>query len=230
MTDIKEQEDIFNLIGSNLKKKIECFVIGGSAMLYYKLKDVTKDIDIVLLSENDREYILKIMKNLGYAERNAKILYINKKNVPILLQREQNRFDLFNRKIISLKFSDGMVDRVNSIYDYINLTVKVVSPEDIIILKCATDRAGDRLDAANIVKNTNIKWNILFEEAINQMNLVGDAIPLNLYEFLLELKEDLKIDIPESLIKKLEIECEKILTEKLKEGKTVKVTKYKFKK
>ena len=55
-------------------------------------------------------------------------------------------------------------------------------------------------------------------------------IPLNLYEFLLELKEDLKIEIPESLIKKLEIECEKILTEKLKKGKTVKVTKYKHKK
>ena len=229
MTDVKEQEDIFKLIGSNLKRKIECYVIGGSAMLYYKLKEATKDIDIVLLKENEREYVLKIMKNLGYTERDSKILYVNKKNVPILLQRDQNRFELFNRKIINLKFSDGMIDRVNLVYDYNNLTVKVVSPEDIIILKYATDRAGDRADAANIIKSTNIKWNILIEESINQMNLVGDVIPLNLYDFLLALEEDLQVEIPNEIIQKLESECEKILTERLKKGTTIKVTKYKHK-
>ena len=227
MTDLKEQEDIFNIIGSSLKRKIKCYVIGGSAMLYYKLKDVTKDVDIVLLGDKDREYILNIMKKLGYAERNPKILYVNKKNVPILLQREQNRFDLFNRIIINLRFSDDMADRSNIVYEYANLVVNVVSPEDIIILKCATDRAGDRLDAASIIKNTNVNWNILFKESISQMELVGDIIPLNLYQFLLELKEDLHIEIPEDFIKKLEIECEAILTKKLKEGKTIKVTKFK---
>lgn len=227
MTDLKEQEDIFNLIGQSLKRKIKCFVIGGSAMLYYKLKDATKDIDIVLLDKSDRDYILKIMKNLGYAERNSRILYINKKNVPILLQREQNRFDLFNRTIINLRFSDGMADRSQLIYEYGNLIANVASPEDIIILKCATDRAGDRLDAANIIKNTNVNWDILVKESINQMTLVGDAIPLSLYQFLLELREDLKIEIPEDLIKKLENKCEEILTERLKKGKTVRVTKYK---
>ena len=227
MTDLKEQEDIFNIIGSSLKRKIKCYVIGGSAMLYYKLKDVTKDVDIVLLGDKDREYILNIMKKLGYAERNPKILYVNKKNVPILLQREQNRFDLFNRIIINLRFSDDMADRSNIVYEYANLVVNVVSPEDIIILKCATDRAGDRMDAANIIRSTNINWDILFKESVNQMNLVGDVIPLNLYQFLLELKEDLHIEIPEDFIKKLEIECEAILTKKLKEGKTIKVTKFK---
>ena len=227
MTDLKEQEDIFNIIDSSLKRKIKCYVIGGSAMLYYKLKDVTKDVDIVLLGDKDREYILNIMKKLGYAERNPKILYVNKKNVPILLQREQNRFDLFNRIIINLRFSDDMADRSNIVYEYANLVVNVVSPEDIIILKCATDRAGDRMDAANIIRSTNINWDILFKESINQMNLVGDVIPLNLYQFLLELKEDLHIEIPEDFIKKLEIECEAILTKKLKEGKTIKVTKFK---
>ena len=227
MTDLKEQEDIFNLIGSNLKKKIKCFVIGGSAMLYYKLKDATKDIDIVLLNENDRSYILKFMKNLGYAERNPKILYVNKRNVPILLQREQNRFDLFSRIIINLKFSDGMMERSNIVYEYGNLIVNVASPEDIIILKCATDRAGDRLDAANIIRNTNVNWGILFEESINQMKLVGDVIPLNLYQFLLELEEDLKVEVPVDFIKKLEKECEEILTKKIEKGKTVRVTKYK---
>src|SRR3989338_6426699 len=227
MTDLKEQEDIFKLIGASLKKKTECFVIGGSAMMYYKLKEITKDIDIVLLNEKDRQYVLETMKNLGYAERNSGMLYVNKKNVPILLQRGQDRFDLFSRKIINLKFTDEMAGRANLAYDYSNLTAKIVSPEDIIILKCATDRAGDRIDAANIIKSTNVNWNVLFEEAINQMKLVGDLIPLNLYQFMMELKEDLKIEIPQDFIKKLEDECEKILTERVKKGDTVRVTKYK---
>jgi hypothetical protein len=230
MTGLKEQEDIFKLIGANLKKKMECFVIGGSAMMYYKIKDITKDIDIVLLNENDRQYALKIMKSLGYGERESRILYLDKKNVPILLQRGQDRFDLFNRKIINLMFTDEMADRANLAYDYGNLTAKIVSPEDIIILKCATDRAGDRIDAANIIKSANISWNVLFEESMSQMNLLGDVIPLNLYQFLLELKEDLQIEIPGDFIKKLENECEKILTEKIKKGDTIKVTKYRHQK
>lgn len=227
MTDLKEQEGIFNLIGSSLKRKIKCFVIGGSAMLYYKLKDATKDIDIVLLNDTDRNYILKIMKNLGYAERNSKMLYTAKKNVPILLQRGQNRLDLFNKTIINLRFSDAMVGRSKILYEYSNLIVSVVSPEDIIILKCATDRAGDRLDAANIIKSTNVDWGILLEESINQMKLTGDAMPLNLYQFLLELKEDLRVGIPDDMLKKLEAKCEDILAKKLKHGKIIKVTKYK---
>ena len=227
MTDLKEQEDIFKLIGSNLKEKIRCFVIGGSALLYYKLKDKTKDIDIVLSNESNRQHILKVMKNLGYAERNSKILYINKKSVPILLQRDQNRFDLFNRTIINLWFSDDMVNRSKLVYEYDKLIVNVASPEDIIILKYATDRAGDRLDAANIIKTTNVNLNVLIEEAVNQMKIVGGVIPLSLYQFLLELKEDLNVDIPNDLIKKLEMKCEQILIKKLKRGKTIKTTKYK---
>lgn len=227
MTYLKEQEGIFNLIGSNLKRKIRCFVIGGSAMLYYKLKDATNDIDIVLSNDADRSYILGIMKNLGYAERNSKMLYTNKKKVPILLQRDQNRLDLFNKTIINLRFSDGMINRSKLVYEYANLIVNVVSPEDIIILKCATDRAGDRLDAANIIKITNVNWNILLEESLNQMKLVGDIIPLNLYQFLLELRDDLKIDIPDDIIKELENWCEQILTKRLKKGNLVGVTRYK---
>ena len=61
------------------------------------------------------------------------------------------------------------------------------------------------------------------------MMLIGDVIPLSLYQFLLELKEDLQIQIPEDFIKKLEIKCEEVLTKKLKQGKTIRVTKYRQK-
>ena len=44
---------------------------------------------------------------------------------------------------------------------------------------------------------------------------------------MLELKEDLQVEVPDDFLKKLEIKCEEVLTKKLKEGDTVKVTKFK---
>ncbi len=231
MVRLEEQQDLFSLIGEKIKKKkVECFVIGGSAMMYYKAKDVTKDIDIVFLNEKGRGLIIKILKELGFKEREAKILYFKKKNVPILLQRDENRFDLFFDKIINFKFTESMKERVNAIYEYNNLIVKVVSPEDIILLKCATERAGDRADAAELIKRADIKWDVILEESIAQMNLIGDIIPLSLYDFLLELKEDLKVNIPDKVIKKIEDVAYKEALKKIKSGKHIKVTHYKSKK
>lgn len=227
MTTLKEQQDLFTILGRYLKEKIECFVIGGSAMIYYGAKDVTKDIDIVLIDEKDREKIIKILKNLGFKERETKLLYFNKKNTPVLLQRGDDRFDIFNEKIIDFKFTPSMAEHVHSVYEYSNLIVKVVSPEDIILLKCATERAGDRIDAAELIKRFNIKWDMIIEESLLQMKLIGDIIPLELYNFFSELKEDLGTDIPDKVIKKLEDLGFKALKEKVKSGRHIKVEKYK---
>ena len=54
MIGIKEQNELFSLLGERLKKKVTCYVIGGSAMLYYGMKDVTKDIDLVFNDECHR--------------------------------------------------------------------------------------------------------------------------------------------------------------------------------
>ncbi len=230
MIRLEEQQDLFSLIGEKLKKKVECFVIGGSAMIYYKAKDATKDIDIVFLNENDRKLIIDILKELGYKEREAKILYFRKKNVPILLQRGEERFDLFCDKIISFKFTESMKERITSVYEYNNLIIKLVSPEDIILLKCATERAGDRLDAAELIKRANINWDAIINESINQMNLIGDIIPLSLYDFLSELKEDLKANIPDKVINKIEDIAYKETVKKIKSGKHIKITHHKKKK
>ena len=144
MIDSDRQDELFKFLGEKLKKKIECFVIGGSAMMYYGIKGLTKDIDLVFENEKDREEIIKLLKEMGYRERDTKILYLKKKNTPILLQRNDTRLDLFWKKIINTVLSEGMKKRIGSVYEYSNLVVKVVSPEDLIITKCATERAGDR--------------------------------------------------------------------------------------
>lgn len=216
MIDLKQQNELFKFIGEKLKKKTECYIIGGSAMLYYGMKGTTKDIDLVFEEEKDRRLIEQILKNIGYKERDVRIIYSRKKNTPTLLERQEARFDLFLKKIISTELSNNMKERTEVVYEYGNFVVKVIAPEDLIITKCATERAGDRADAAEIIKRSSINWDVIIKESVHQAEVTPYIFPIFLFDFLCELKEDLKIDIPEKVIIKIRDIGEKMMLEKLK--------------
>ena len=219
MINLEQQNELFKLIGEILKDKLECYVIGGSAMMYYGMKGNTKDIDLVFEHEKDREKIIQILKNLGYNERGIKVvsvIYPKKKNTPILLERDDSRVDLFVNKIISTVLSDSMKDRINSIYEYGNFIIKVLAPEDLIITKCATERAGDRLDAVEIMKRAKIDWEVIIKESVFQAEVTPYLFPVFLFDFLYELKEDLKADVPKKVLDEIRKISEDLLEKKLK--------------
>ena len=112
--------------------------------------------------------------------------------------------------------SNSILDRIKQIYEFDNLIIKVVSPEDIILLKSATERVKDRNDAAEIIKKINVKWNVIVDEAMNQTELDKPLFVVFLYEFLLELKEDFKADIPDEVLKSLLKMSEKEMVKRLK--------------
>lgn len=214
MTTLNEQQDLFKLVGTILKKRVECYVIGGSAMLYFNIKDATKDIDLVFLNNNDRNEIINVLKKIGFKEKSIKLVYskrlsyFNQDTKPIILQRQDTRLDLFNKNIICFELTKNIIERIKAVYEYSNLIIKVISPEDIILLKCATERAGDRLDAFEIIKRFKINWNVMMDEALYQTK-DKEIFSVFLYDFLLELKEDLKADIPDDVIIKLQKISEK---------------------
>jgi len=219
--NLDAQNELFSKIGRDLKREIEGYVIGGSAMMYHGVKQETKDVDIVFLNEKDQKEVVEILKELGFKERLTRLVYIKrlehlKKQSPIMLQKDDARIDLFNRKIICFYLTENIEKRVGNAIEFGNLIVKVVSPEDIILLKCATERAGDRADASEIIKNFEINWNILVNESIEQAKLGENIFPLFLHDFLLELKEDLKVNIPGGVIEKLAGISEKELSKRLK--------------
>jgi len=219
MINLEQQNELFKLIGEILKNKLECYVIGGSAMMYYGMKGNTKDIDLVFEHEKDREKIIQILKSLGYNERGIKVvsvIYPKKKNTPILLERDDSRVDLFVNKIISTVLSDSMKDRINSIYEYGNFIIKVLAPEDLIITKCATERAGDRLDAVEIMKRAKIDWEVIIKESVFQAEVTPYLFPVFLFDFLYELKEDLKADVPKKVLDEIRKISEDLLEKKLK--------------
>ncbi len=223
MINLDQQQGFFSIIGDIMKKKIVCYVIGGSAMMYYGAKGATKDIDLVFESQADRQAITGLLKAEGFRERPAKFLYFNKKDIPLLLERQEFRVDLFCEKIVNFMFTASMKERTNAVYEYGNLIIKVVSPEDIILLKCATERAGDRLDAAELVKRAKIRWELIIEESLQQMKLIGEVVPLSLYDFLLELRDDFHSEIPSEVIKKIEDIAYRETKKAVKKGTHIKV-------
>ncbi len=210
MIGIDEQIELFKLIGGELKSKVECVVIGGSAMLFYGAKSATKDSDIVFLSENDRKEFVNAAEKIGFGKTTViqpigikAANYKLKTKAPVVMERKEARLDLFLNEIICFKLSPGILERIKEKHEFEKLIAGIVSPEDIILLKCATDRAGDRKDAFELISKYQINWDVIISESVWQMKNGKKIFPVFLYDFIEELKEDYKAEIPSEVLKKL---------------------------
>lgn len=230
MINITEQNELFNLLGAKLDKKVECLAIGGSAMMFYGAKTETKDIDLVFLDKKSFNLVKKALYEIGFNEKkNIRPIFAHydlAKDKPIMMEGKDTRFDLFLNEVIGFKISSSIVGRVKEVHEFGNLIVKTISPEDIVLLKCATERAKDRDDAVSLIGKFNIDWDIIIKESVHQTEIGGDVFSAFLFDFLYELKEDFKVDVPKEVIKKTMKIAEKIIEEKLKSGSTVKVTNF----
>jgi len=230
MINLTDQNELFKLIGAKLDKKIECLAIGGSAMMFYGAKTETKDVDLVFSDTQSFDLIKKSLYELGFNEKkNIRPLfahYDSATNKPVMMEGMDTRFDLFLNEVIDLKISSSILDRVKEVHEFGNLIVKIVSVEDIILLKCATEREKDRTDAASLIERFNVDWSTIIKESIHQTEISGDVFPVFLFDFLYELKHDFKVDVPEKVIREVRSIGEKIMVQKIKSGKHIKVTKF----
>lgn len=221
MINFEQQLELFKFIGENIDDKVECLVIGGSAMMFYGAKTETKDVDLVFTKNSDLEKVKLILEKSGYEEKTLNIFkryIIVKKDIykPIWMQNKDTRIDLFFKKVICFRITENILNRIKEVHEFKNLIIKVISPEDIILLKCATEREKDRIDAFALTKTFNINWDIIIKESIEQTKLGESIFPVFLYDFLLELKEDLKAEIPSNVLKELLKISEKELIKRLK--------------
>ena len=54
----EEVNELFEQLGQVLEQRVEALLIGGAVMLELRLKDSTKDIDVVCRIEEDKERLL----------------------------------------------------------------------------------------------------------------------------------------------------------------------------
>jgi hypothetical protein len=205
MISIEEQQKLMLAIARKLGRRMNIYAIGGTAMMFLGLKDTTLDIDLVFENEKDREIFKEAIKSLGYKEIDSIIVYEAKRNRPEMLTRGDERFDLFVGDVIDFVFSENMRkradQRVHQFGD--NLLLKIADPKDIILMKCATDRVKDKDDARKIAGNTQIDWKILVEEAKNQISLGRERAAFDLGYFLENLKNEMKVNIPQEILDEL---------------------------
>jgi len=204
MINIEEQQNLFIKVAKKISKPITAYAIGGTAMMYHGLKDVTLDIDLVFKDHHDRELFTKAIQEVGYQMMDSVIVYKEKKNKPLMFTLGSERFDLFLINVIDFDFSQSMMKRADTTHQYVdNLILKIANPHDLIIMKCATDRTKDIDDARKIIETTKIDWNTLVEEAKTQILLGKQTAAFDLGEFLEKLKYKHDVDIPQKVLDSL---------------------------
>ena len=176
MINTKDQEDLFKLISDYLDKDIECFAIGGTAMMLYGYKTTTKDIDLVFKTEEERTTFIKAIKKLGYKQISIKGVYPENKerlkSKPLMYTRGDERFDLFLKDVFGFKLTEETTKDFHSREDFIGkkeFILKVLSKEMIILLKALTSREADFEDISAIVEqDKNINWDFIIDQAVKQ--------------------------------------------------------------
>jgi len=206
-----EQSEMFSLIGRTLKNKVECYAVGGTALMFLGLKETTKDVDLLFKKNEDYENLRKALHNLGAKESKTNI--INPEKVSSIITLGNARFDLFFEHLIHFRLTESIIARIKESHEFSNLSIKIISPEDIILFKSMADRESDRIDVNEIIKKMNINWKMILEEVKEQKKNSEYFFEAFLYNFLLGLKDSFKTEIPKEFMEKLEKETGKALLE-----------------
>lgn len=199
MINPEQQEEMFVAIGKVLSKKIEIYAIGGTAMMLQNTKTLTLDVDLVFDKTKDREELMNALRKLGAKESDVTLVYGLKSNVPLMLEFNNCRFDLFMNKIITSTFSNSMKGRAKEIHEFGNLIIKVADPNDILIMKSATSREKDIDDITAIVTKSKINWDTIVEEAKEQVKLGNETAIMELGAKLEKLINQKIVSVPKSL-------------------------------
>jgi hypothetical protein len=179
------------------------YAIGGTAMMFLGFKEATFAIALDFEKEEDRTVFKEAVKYIGYHELDSIEIYGAKRNQPLMLRLDDERFDLFLVNVIDFIFSKQMMKRAEKTHQFNNnLILKVANPHDIILMKCATDRMKDIDDARNIIKEIDIDFKVIIEEARNQIELGRQSAAFELGEFLENLKKT-GVKIPQKVLDEL---------------------------
>lgn len=197
MLNSQDQTMLFELIAKRITKDVSCYAFGGTAMMFYGYKEETKDVDLVFEDHNNRDEFIKVLTDLQYKEFNPVSIYIPEKlkdkHKPLMFRRDNNRFDLFVKKIFRTILSDKMKEDKYSVHQYkdkFTLTINVFKTEHIVMLKSVTDRQNDFDDIRLILeKDKYFNWQYLIDEAIWQYQHGDTWVIYDLEETIKELQK-----------------------------------------
>ncbi|MGC2235187.1 MAG: nucleotidyl transferase AbiEii/AbiGii toxin family protein [Pyrinomonadaceae bacterium] len=161
MTDLVITAQIIQSI-CELRNWQFCF-IGGLALQFWGEQRMTKDVDLTLLTGFgfEEEFVDALLEDFKPRLSDAKNFAL--KNRVLLLQTESGiGIDI---SLGGFEFEEKMINR-SSFQEYLpNISLKICSPEDLIVLKAFADRDKDWTDINSIIiKQDKLDWNYIYEQ------------------------------------------------------------------
>lgn len=183
----EELLDTIGLWNGFLKKKIHLIACGGTALTLSEIKTTTKDVDLIVPEEDEYEYLIKILEDLGYK--------------PVTgwgWQRgDMFIFDLFKgKRVHTTELIESPLKEGNNIlikeFSYIYLGI--LNYYDIIITKLFRGAGVDIEDCVALVRAKKDQIDIgVFKERFletSSFDVSEEKVNRNLEYFLEILKEE----------------------------------------
>jgi hypothetical protein len=196
-------DGFFRECATVLISPIEVYLLGGGAMCFRNQKNATKDLDLVFQNAKVASQFEEALKKLSFIQKLSFSREYQRMKTASIWERpgDDLRIDLFIEQVCgALTLTEKMRTRSTTLNTFGNLTIKIVSNEDVILFKSITERPNDTNDIAAIIRASSIDWNIIRDECIEQSN--ENLWYINLNNKLLELSERHGIYAP--IIKEVE--------------------------
>ncbi|MFH0884343.1 MAG: hypothetical protein V1861_01380 [Candidatus Micrarchaeota archaeon] len=194
--DAKYIDAELDIIGSRIKRPISIYLIGGCAMSFRKLKETTKDVDIVFRNKGDYELFCDALFGAQYHQPYVLKSEHEKLEATKMFENKDGfHLDLFVKKVIGkLELSKEMMARAEPFKSYGNLSVNLLSREDVFLFKGLASE-GRKRDLPDMqVLYPNLNWKVIEDELASQA-LATDLIELFVRR-LREFRDTYKLDIP----------------------------------
>lgn len=182
-----DKEDLLNTLiswNSFLKKKVHLIACGGTALTLLGIKASTKDIDLLVPNLDEYEYLIKILKQLGY--KSVTGWGFSKDNGFV--------FDIFRgKKVHTTELLDSPLNNNILIKELSHIYLGVLNYYDLIISKIFRSTQVDIEDCVALLKNKqrDINLNELKERFYKtaSFDIAEDRVIKNLEHFLKLLKK-----------------------------------------
>ncbi|MBS3137581.1 hypothetical protein J4232_04045 [Candidatus Woesearchaeota archaeon] len=155
MIDQQQLLDYLDQLDALLQKKITLVAVGGTALCLMNLKESTKDVDFCAATKQEFEMIKQ-------ASKKVKTIF---------------KIDLYHTGyIFCLQLPDDYIFRARSFpSNFKNISLKTLSPIDIIITKTGRLNQRDIEDIEAVIKNKKVDK----IELIDRFNIIKKSIPSN---------------------------------------------------
>jgi predicted nucleotidyltransferase len=138
-------------------------IIGGVALQFWGEPRLTKDVDLTLLTGFGAEegFIDDLLQKFPGRIENAKEFAL--RNRVLLLQTESGiGIDI---SLGAFSFEEAMINRAEYQKYLPNISLKICSAEDLIVLKAFADRGKDWSDIESVlIRQNKLDWNYINEQ------------------------------------------------------------------